>query len=75
MYFQLLPIITRLNLPEETIKFYAEYVIDNQVFQVTDRDNTRYLLLVSFIIHQYYQLGDALVLTFNQACYQCRKRL
>jgi TnpA family transposase len=67
MYFQLLPIITRLNLPEETIKFYAEYVIDNQIFQVADRDNTRYLLLVSFIIHQYYQLGDALVLTFNQA--------
>ncbi len=51
MYSQLLPIITRLNLPEETIKFYAEYVIDNQIFQVADRDNTRYLLLVSFIIH------------------------
>jgi len=67
MYFQLLPIITGLNLPEETIKFYAEYVIDNQIFQVADRDNTRYLLLISFIIHQYYQLGDALVQTFNQA--------
>ena len=51
MYLQLLPIITRLNLPEETIKFYAEYVIDNQIFQVADRNNTRYLLLVSFIIH------------------------
>lgn len=51
MYLQLLPIITMLNLPEETIKFYAEYVIDNQIFQVADRNNTRYMLLVSFIIH------------------------
>src|SRR5690606_25576797 len=67
MYLQLLPLIDRLNLPEETIRFYAEYVIDSQVFQVANRDNTRYLLLVSFVVHQYFQLGDALVLTFNQA--------
>lgn len=67
MYLQLLPLIDRLSLPEETIRFYAEYVIDSQVFQVANRDNTRYLLLVSFVVHQYFQLGDALVLTFNQA--------
>jgi hypothetical protein len=67
MHGQLLPVIERLGLSQTAVRFYAEYVIDNQVFQVADRTTMRYLLLIAFIIHQYYQLGDALIITFNQA--------
>ncbi|WP_221393482.1 DUF4158 domain-containing protein [Dyadobacter sp. NIV53] len=67
MYLQLLPVARRLKLSDATIQFYAEYVINNQVTQITTRSTNRYLLLISFIIHQYYMLGDALILTLNSA--------
>ncbi|TDE09364.1 Tn3 family transposase [Dyadobacter psychrotolerans] len=67
MYLQLLPVAKRLKLSDPTIQFYAEYVINNQVPQIATRSTNRYLLLISFIIHQYYMLGDALILTLNSA--------
>lgn len=67
MYLQLLPVSKRLKLSDATIQFYAEYVINNQVTQIATRTTNRYLLLISFIIHQYYMLGDALILTLNSA--------
>ncbi|KAA6439893.1 Tn3 family transposase [Dyadobacter flavalbus] len=67
MYLQLLPIVKRLKLSDTTVQFYAEYVINNQVTQIATRSTNRYLLLISFIIHQYYMLGDALILTLNSA--------
>lgn len=67
MYLQLLPVAKRLKLSDATIQFYAEYVINNQVPQIATRSTIRYLLLISFIIHQYYLLGDALILTLNNA--------
>jgi hypothetical protein len=67
MYLQLVRIAKRLKLSNAAIQFYAEYVINNQIPQVATRSTIRYLLLISFIIHQYYLLGDALILTLNSA--------
>jgi len=67
MYQQLVRVAKRLKLSDATIQFYAEYVINNQIPQVAIRSTIRYLLLISFIIHQYYLLGDALILTLNSA--------
>lgn len=67
MYLQLLPVAKRLKLSDATIQFYAEYVINNQVPRIATRSTIRYLLLIAFIIHQYYLLGDALILTLNGA--------
>lgn len=67
MYFQLIRVAKRLKLSDAAIQFYAEYVINNQIPQVAARSTIRYLLLIAFIIHQYYLLGDALILTLNNA--------
>ena len=67
MYLQLVHVSYRLKLSDATIQFYAEYVINNQVPQIATRSTIRYLLLIAFIIHQYYLLGDALILTLNSA--------
>ncbi len=67
MHLQLVRVAKRLKLSDATIQFYAEYVINNQIPQVATRSTIRYLLLISFIIHQYYLLGDALILTLNSA--------
>lgn len=67
MYVQLVHVSKRLKLSDASIQFYAEYVINNQVPQVATRSTIRYLLLIAFIIHQYYLLGDALILTLNSA--------
>jgi len=67
MYFQLIHVAKRLKLADATIQFYAEYVINNQIPQIATRGTIRYLLLIAFIIHQYYLLGDALILTLNSA--------
>lgn len=67
MYMQLVRVAKRLKLSDAAIQFYAEYVINNQIPQVANRTTIRYLLLISFIIHQYYLLGDALILTLNSA--------
>ena len=67
MYEQLLPVIKRLNLSHTTIRYYAEYVIDTQTAQLKNNLSQRNLWLIAFIIHQYFSLGDALILTFQKA--------
>ncbi len=67
IYLQLLPVIKRLNLSDATIRYYAEYVIDTQTTQLKNNLSQRNLWLIAFIIHQYFSLGDALVLTFKKA--------
>ena len=67
IYEQLLPVIKRLNLSHTTIRYYAEYVIDTQTAQLKNNLSQRNLWLIAFIIHQYFSLGDALILTFQKA--------
>jgi len=67
MYFQVAHVAGRLKLSDRAIQFYAEYVINNQIPQIASRSTIRYLLLIAFISHQYYLLGDALILTLLSA--------
>ena len=67
MYEQLFPVIKRLNLSHTTIRYYAEYVIDTQTAQLKNNLSQRNLWLIASIIHQYFSLGDALILTFQKA--------
>ena len=50
-----------LQLSPQSIKYYAELAIRSQVFQISRREENRYLLLIAFVIHQYYKLNDAIV--------------
>jgi TnpA family transposase len=61
LFEQATPLVKQLHLSPETIKYYAQVVIKSQVFQISHREDNRYLLLIAFVIHQYYQLNDDLV--------------
>lgn len=65
-YRGLLPLLTRLNLSEEMIEYYAEYVLRADVFQVKRRLR-RQLILCCFVSYQYFHLSDILLQTFLQA--------
>jgi len=52
--------IRLVGLPPETIQYYARIAIKSQVFQLTRRDERKYLYLLAFVIHQYYRLNDVL---------------
>ncbi|GAB3742010.1 Tn3-like element ISSod9 family transposase [Spirosoma lituiforme] len=67
LFSQLAPLIVRLNLSDDAIRYYAQYVLDTQSKQSVQRTSERYLRLIAFIIHQYLSVGDALVLTLRQA--------
>ena len=66
-YRRLHPVIQKLKLSDTTIRYYAEYVLDSRSTNIFNRISNRYLLLISFVIHQLMNLGDALVLTFLNA--------
>jgi len=58
------PIISKMNINEKEICFYATSVKKQQIFQVKRRSEPdRYLLLLSFISNQFYKLQDVLVQT------------
>lgn len=62
LYDELAPIIARLDLTPDGIRYYANSVVKSQVFQVSRRrDDDRYLHLVCFIAHQFYRLQDTLI--------------
>ncbi len=61
LFEQLEPIITRLGLSSEIIRYYALIIIKTRVFQISRRENNKYLLLIAFVIHQYYTLNDVLI--------------
>jgi TnpA family transposase len=67
MFQQLNPVIMKLNLSDGTIRYYAQYVLDNRSANMARRGDNKYLLLIAFVIHQYLSLGDALVLTLLHA--------
>ncbi len=66
IYHQIEPIVLQLDLSSEMIEYYAQFVIRSQVFQVSRREN-RYLLVVCFIIFQYYHFCDLLCSTLLSA--------
>jgi TnpA family transposase len=67
LFDPLAPLILRLELAEETIRYYAQYVLDNRSVHVAERVHERYLRLIAFIAHQYISVGDALILTLFKA--------
>ena len=70
LFVPVAPLIARLELADETIQYYAQYVLDNRSILVAGRTHERYLRLLAFIIHQYTSVGDALVLTLKKAVVQ-----
>lgn len=67
LFSPLAPLIERLGLSDDTIRYYAQYVLDNRSGQLAERVHERYLRLLAFITHQYLSVGDALILTLNKA--------
>jgi TnpA family transposase len=65
-YHVLLPLLTKLDLSEEMIEYYAEYVLRADVFQVKRRLR-KHLILCCFVSYQYFHLSDILLQTFIQA--------
>jgi len=61
LFKKLEPIITTLNLSSELIQYYAQVVMKSRGFQIHRRESRRYLLLISFVSHQYYRLNDVLI--------------
>jgi TnpA family transposase len=66
LYHQIATITQRLDLSLEMIEYYAHFVIKARVFQISRREN-KYLILICFIIYQYYSLGDLLIETLLSA--------
>jgi TnpA family transposase len=58
---------SKLQLTPETIRYYTQIVLKAQIFQISRRDDRKYLYLLSFVIHQYYRLNDLLTETILQA--------
>jgi TnpA family transposase len=54
-------VITSFDLSSELIQYYAQLVIKSQIFQTSRRDERKYLLLMSFVVYQYYRLNDVLI--------------
>ncbi len=62
LYGKVAPVLSRLDLTPEGIRYYAEYVMKFKVFQVVQRNDTdRHLHLACFAAHQCYRLQDTLV--------------
>ena len=62
LYERLQPVLQALDLNHDGIRYYAHSVIKSEIFQVARRaDEDRYLHVIAFIAHQYYQLQDNLV--------------
>ena len=61
LFQEIAPIIKGLNLSPELIQYYAQVVIKSRGFQLNRRENKRYLLLIAFVVYQYYQLNDILI--------------
>ncbi len=55
------PVVKEMKLSLEVIRYYSQILIKSQVFQISRREDNKYLLLICFIVHQYYTLNDLLV--------------
>lgn len=65
---QIYPIFERLGLDSRTIDYYANISIKSEVFQISRRSKNKYLLLIAFVVHQYYTLNDLLIDILIHAC-------
>lgn len=68
-YNQAKHLLPLLDISDEMVQYYAQFVLRSQVFQVSRREN-KYLMLLCFIVYQYRFLGDILVDTFLRATQQ-----
>lgn len=62
LFFQIQNLALQLDLSMETIEYHAQFVIKARIFQISRREN-KYLMLLCFIMYQYYFLGDLLMET------------
>lgn len=69
IYKQINPLLTQMDISDEMIHYYAQFVIRSQVFQVSRREN-KYLMLLCFVAYQYRFLGDLLIETLLRAAQQ-----
>ncbi len=60
IYSKIKPVLQVLDLSNEMVHYYAQFVIRSQVFQVSRREN-RYLMLICFIAYQFKNLNDILI--------------
>lgn len=55
-------VVDALDLPHEGLRYYAQFVLNAEVFQLTRRNrNDQYLHLLAFLTHQLYRGQDVLV--------------
>ncbi|MDX9806275.1 MAG: Tn3 family transposase [bacterium] len=64
------PILKNTGITSEAVKYYADAVFRSQVFQISRRDDNRFLYLISFIVNSFYELNDMLVLKVNKIVQQ-----
>jgi hypothetical protein len=68
-FFKLTQTASNLNISEELIEYYANYVLSAHVFQVRQRTQ-KYLLLICFVKYQYLYLNDMMIQTFMSTTQQ-----
>ena len=62
LYLDLKPVVQRLDLSYERIRYYAYSVIKAQIPQVSRRaDEDRFLHLIAFVVYQTFKLNDTLI--------------
>jgi DNA-binding transcriptional MerR regulator len=83
IYQNVSPVINKLELSPEAIRFYANIVLKTKAFYLTRRRaELRYLYLLAFVAHQSFRLQDTLVdallqsvqNTVNSANYEYRQQ-
>lgn len=68
LYLDLKPVVQRLDLSHECIRYYAYSVIKAQIPQVSRRaDEDRLLHLIAFVVYQTFKLNDTLIDTLLSA--------
>ena len=55
LFNELCPLIEKLNISPEAIRYYGKWVIKAKITQIADisDENRRYLVLLAFVIHQF----------------------
>jgi TnpA family transposase len=62
LYSEVKPVIEKLDLTREGLRYFATHVLKSPTWKLTAREeNDRYLHIITFVAHQYYQLQDLLV--------------
>ncbi len=61
IFQKLEPVISKLGLSSEIVLYYAQIVIKSKIFQMHRREEKKHILLLTFVIHQFYQLNDIII--------------